>query len=87
MEESGGHCSSSRDPHTFGWRDLYDICIKWRQVSEPNDPVWWVDLLTKEQFTEGFGSHTPMITGQVLLIHFQLTYSSQDALDGLIDFF
>ena len=29
-----------------------DIAVKWRQYSEPNDPVWWVDLLSPEQFTE-----------------------------------
>jgi len=56
--------------HVFGWRDIYDIVIKWRQISEPNDPVWWVDLLTKEQFTEGFGSHTPMITGQCNVVRY-----------------
>lgn len=43
---------------------MYDMIVRWRQISEPNDPVWWVDLLTKEQFEEGFGSHTPMIAGQ-----------------------
>lgn len=56
----------SGDPaaHPFGWRDLFDILVRWRQLSEPNDPVWWVDLLAPEAFKEGFGSHTPMITGQ-----------------------
>jgi hypothetical protein len=38
--------------------------VRWRQLSEPNDPVWWVDLLPPEQFAEGFGSHTPIVTGQ-----------------------
>jgi len=28
-------------PHDFGWRDFVDISIKWRQISEPNDPVFW----------------------------------------------
>ena len=27
--------------------------------------VIWVDLLTEREFTAGFGSHTPMFTGQV----------------------
>jgi len=69
-EEPGSHSSSTNKNHTFGWRDVYDIVIKWRQISEPNDPVWWVDLLTKEQFTEGFGSHTPMITGQCNVVRY-----------------
>ena len=37
--------SSSSDPlssdsssHAFGWRDLFDVAVRWRQISEPNDP-------------------------------------------------
>eukprot|EP01121_Diplochlamys_sp_Union-15-3_P015540 TRINITY_DN5160_c0_g1_i1.p1 TRINITY_DN5160_c0_g1~~TRINITY_DN5160_c0_g1_i1.p1 ORF type:complete len:698 (-),score=134.14 TRINITY_DN5160_c0_g1_i1:20-2113(-) len=62
--------SSTKDAHKFGWRDMYDICVKWRQYSEPNDPVWWVDLLTPAQFAEGFGSHTPMVTGQTNVVRY-----------------
>ena len=35
---------SSKDngkAHEFGWRDFMDIGVKWRQISEPNDPVFW----------------------------------------------
>ena len=60
---NGRSSSGNTLPHAFGWRDMYDTITKWRQISEPNDPVWWVDLLSPEQFREGFGSHTPMITG------------------------
>ena len=35
------------------------------QISEPNDPVFWIDLLAPEAFAEGFGLQTPMVTGQV----------------------
>lgn len=92
----GKASSGIKTPHDFGWRDLYDILIKWRQysevricdcddvthsyfddlslkfltISQPNDPVWWVDLLSPEQFEEGFGSHTPMITGQTNVIRY-----------------
>lgn len=66
----GKSSSKNRSPHQFGWRDMYDIVVKWRQYSEPNDPVWWVDLLTKEAFSEGFGSHTPIITGQCKVIRY-----------------
>jgi hypothetical protein len=43
---------------------LFNLAVRWRQVSEPNDPVWWVDQLPFVQFCEGYGSHTPMVTGQ-----------------------
>jgi len=67
---SGMASSGDRNAHEFGWRDLYDILVRWRQYSEPNDPVWWVDLLSPEQFEDGFGSHTPMITGQTNVIRY-----------------
>jgi tetratricopeptide (TPR) repeat protein len=56
--------------HRFGWRDMYDVSVRWRQLSEPNDPVWWVDMLSPEQFEEGYGSHTPMITGQTNVLRY-----------------
>eukprot|EP01121_Diplochlamys_sp_Union-15-3_P001844 TRINITY_DN115_c0_g2_i1.p1 TRINITY_DN115_c0_g2~~TRINITY_DN115_c0_g2_i1.p1 ORF type:complete len:413 (+),score=63.44 TRINITY_DN115_c0_g2_i1:377-1615(+) len=62
--------SVSKAAHKFGWRDMYDICVRWRQFSEPNDPVWWVDMLTSKQFNEGFGSHTPLITKQAEVVRY-----------------
>ena len=70
----GKSSSADRKPHPFGWRDMYDIAVKWRQYSEPNDPVWWVDLLTPVQFAEGFGSHTPIVTGQCKVIRYGRMY-------------
>ncbi|EGC40514.1 hypothetical protein DICPUDRAFT_146678 [Dictyostelium purpureum] len=67
-QDVGGQRADKK--HTFGWRDLYDIGVKWRQISEPNDPVWWVDLLSPEQFNEGFGSHTPIVTGQCKVVRY-----------------
>ncbi|KAM9971524.1 hypothetical protein ACTFIW_011503 [Dictyostelium discoideum] len=70
FQMDGKSSSVSTKKHTFGWRDLYDIGVKWRQISEPNDPVWWGDLLSPEQFKEGFGSHTPIITGQCKVVRY-----------------
>ncbi len=36
-----------------------------RPFSIPIMQVIWVDLLTEREFNAGFGSHTPMFTGQV----------------------
>jgi hypothetical protein len=67
---AGKTSSGIKHDHKFGWRDMYDISVRWRQISEPNDPVWWVDQLTPEQFSEGFGSHTPIITGQCNVVRY-----------------
>lgn len=51
--------------HPVGYRDLFDVAVRWRQLSEPNDPVWWIDRLTSGAFREGFGLQTPMVNGQL----------------------
>nr|GLL26427.1 suppressor of RPS4-RLD 1 [Ipomoea trifida] len=48
---------------TMSWQDLYSLAVKWRQISEPCDPVVWINKLS-EEFISGFGSHTPLILGQ-----------------------
>ena len=48
----------------LAWRSFFGTMVKWRQLYEPTDSVWWVDLLTPKQFKEGFGSCTAMIVGQ-----------------------
>lgn len=54
--------------HPVGYRDLFDVAVRWRQLSEPNDPVWWIDRLTPSAFREGFGLQTPMVNGQLKVI-------------------
>ena len=29
----------------LSWQDVYNIAVKWRQISEPCDPVVWVNKL------------------------------------------
>ncbi|KAI3794121.1 hypothetical protein L1987_36748 [Smallanthus sonchifolius] len=60
----------------FSWLHLYSMAVKWRQISEPCDPVVWVNKLS-EEFNTGFGSHTPLFLGQARVTryypHFQRT--------------
>jgi len=56
--------------HKFSWRDFFDIAVRWRQLSEPNDPVWWIDGMTLESFCDGFGLQTPMVSGQLKCIRY-----------------
>lgn len=51
--------------HAFAWRDAFDVVVRWRQLSEPNDPVWWIDRLSPEAFKDGFGLQTPLVNGQL----------------------
>ena len=29
--------------HVYGWRDLFDTAVRWRQACEPMDVVYWLD--------------------------------------------
>ncbi|KAL4437434.1 hypothetical protein ABPG75_004573 [Micractinium tetrahymenae] len=66
--------SSKKGHHPFGWRDAMDIIVRWRQLAEPNDQVIWVDLLTEREFNQGFGSHTPMFTGQTKCVRYYMVF-------------
>lgn len=55
-----------------GWRSLYQIPVRWRQIVEPCDPVLWIDELTSIAFESGFGSVTPMISGQTRNIRYSM---------------
>lgn len=60
--------------HEFCWRDAMDVVVRWRQLSEPNDQVVWVDLLTKKEFEAGFGSHTPIFCGQTKCVRYYMNF-------------
>ncbi|KAL6993814.1 Suppressor of RPS4-RLD 1 [Sarracenia purpurea var. burkii] len=53
----------------MSWHDVYSLAVKWRQISEPCDPVVWVNKLS-EEFNSGFGSHTPLILGQAKVVRY-----------------
>ncbi|MCO5575061.1 hypothetical protein L7F22_028858 [Adiantum nelumboides] len=55
---------------TLNWQDVYSIAVKWRQISEPCDPVVWVNKLSEKEFKAGFGSHTPMVLGQAQVVRY-----------------
>lgn len=54
---------------TMSWQDVYSFAVKWRQISEPCDPVVWINKLS-EEFNAGFGSHTPLILGQAKVVRY-----------------
>lgn len=59
---------------------LYHQCP--RQCSPQDDSlcavavvqVIWVDLLTKAEFEAGFGSHTPMFSGQTKCVRYYMNF-------------
>ncbi|XP_077214890.1 tetratricopeptide repeat (TPR)-like superfamily protein [Tasmannia lanceolata] len=53
----------------MSWQEVYSLGVRWRQISEPCDPVVWVNKLS-EEFNSGFGSHTPMVLGQAKVVRY-----------------
>ncbi|KAK9286712.1 hypothetical protein L1049_015115 [Liquidambar formosana] len=85
QNRGGAGCSTSSSSETstsysitedkpFGrsmmsWQDVYSLAVKWRQISEPCDPVVWINKLS-EEFNSGFGSNTPLILGQAKVVRY-----------------
>ena len=44
--------------------------VNWTAVLQ----VVWVDLLTRREFEQGFGSHTPMFTGQTKCVRYYMNF-------------
>ena len=55
--------TDNKNHHIFGWRDLFDIMIRWRQVSAFGDAVWWTDLFTTKNAADRHGITTWILDG------------------------
>lgn len=67
---SSGKRDESTSMHVFQWRDLMDLVVRWRQLSEPSEPVWWIDCLPSRAFQEGFGLQTPLVNGHLTTVRY-----------------
>ncbi|XP_061340851.1 suppressor of RPS4-RLD 1 isoform X2 [Gastrolobium bilobum] len=70
---SYGNVDDRSSSRSMSWQDVYSLAVRWRQISEPSDPVVWVNKLS-EEFNSGFGSHTPMILGQAKVVRYFPNY-------------
>ncbi|KAL9273423.1 Suppressor of RPS4-RLD 1-like protein [Drosera capensis] len=66
---SGNFDDRSSSRSTMSWQDVYSVAVKWRQISEPCEPVVWINKLS-EEFHSGFGSHTPLVLGQAKVVRY-----------------
>ena len=73
--------SATQIQHSFCWRDFFDIAVSWRQISEPSDPVWWIDMLCEKTFVDGYGASTPILMGESQNIRY---YQYHDRIISLI---
>ena len=52
------------------WRRAVEIAVKWRQISEPNDAVFWIDRLDAAAFQSGFGLETPVVSRYLRVVRY-----------------
>ncbi|KAJ9442032.1 Suppressor of RPS4-RLD 1 [Diplonema papillatum] len=55
---------------TCPWKALFSSAVKWRQVVDQRDTVYWIDGLSEESLREGFGVQTPMIIGEQKVVKY-----------------
>jgi hypothetical protein len=55
--------SSNAFLHRLHWRDVLDIGVRWRQLAEPSDPVWWTDRMAELMQPGADVVSTPLLTG------------------------
>ncbi|XP_038075080.1 tetratricopeptide repeat protein 13-like isoform X2 [Patiria miniata] len=54
----------------FGWRDLFDLAVKWRRLVDLDQPVLWIDMMPTSSVEAGFNNHMNLLRGQVFNIRF-----------------
>ncbi|XP_033625874.1 tetratricopeptide repeat protein 13-like [Asterias rubens] len=54
----------------FGWRDVFNIAVKWRRLIDPDQPVLWIDMMPSSSIEAGFNNHMNLLRGQVFNIRF-----------------
>ena len=59
--------------HLLGWRDLYDIAVRWIQLNEPKDPIWWNDKLSQKQGGR-IGLKTYITQGSMKVVRYSKYY-------------
>ncbi|XP_069462994.1 tetratricopeptide repeat protein 13 isoform X3 [Ambystoma mexicanum] len=53
------------------WRDMFDIAVKWRRLSDPDQPVLWLDQMPAQSLSRGFNNHINLIRGQVINMRYE----------------
>lgn len=51
--------------HIVGYRDVVDIAVRWRQLADPNDAVFWFEFVPRER--QGYMLTTHLVVGDRLI--------------------
>ena len=56
----------------LSFREWINLGVRWRQLLEPKDAVYWVDMMPAEDFQHGYGLETKMIEGQSKVVRYHV---------------
>ncbi|XP_015750500.1 PREDICTED: tetratricopeptide repeat protein 13-like [Acropora digitifera] len=45
---------SSKTNKKMSWREIFDVAVKWRRISDPEQPVFWLDMMPEKSVKAGF---------------------------------
>ncbi|CAI5992930.1 unnamed protein product [Closterium sp. NIES-64] len=59
---SGGSSGAESVQLVGSWRQLFQVMVPWRQLSDPTEPPLWKAMFKNQRFQGSFHSHTPIHT-------------------------
>jgi len=62
---------SSKNTHKkASWRDMFDLAVKWRRISDPEQPVFWLDMMPEKSVKAGFNFRMNLLRGQLKSVRY-----------------
>ncbi|XP_020626195.1 tetratricopeptide repeat protein 13-like isoform X2 [Orbicella faveolata] len=65
-----GRSSKTNLKKIASWRDMFDVAVKWRRISDPEQPVFWLDLMPEKSVKTGFNFRMNLLRGQLKSVRY-----------------
>ncbi|XP_068752417.1 tetratricopeptide repeat protein 13-like [Montipora capricornis] len=52
------------------WRDIFEVAVKWRRISDPEQPVFWLDMMPERSVKAGFNFRINLLRGQLKSVRY-----------------
>ncbi|XP_022785135.1 tetratricopeptide repeat protein 13-like [Stylophora pistillata] len=62
--------SSKTNQKKASWRDMFDVVVKWRRLSDAEQPVYWLDLMPEKSVKTGFNFRMNLLRGQLKSVRY-----------------
>ncbi|XP_073230199.1 tetratricopeptide repeat protein 13-like [Porites lutea] len=62
--------SSKNNQKKASWRSMFDVAVKWRRLSDPEQPVFWLDMMPDKSVKSGFNFRMNLLRGQLKSVRY-----------------